>query len=154
MCNFILYDRVGFSSDSLRTDPCARIEDNLRPEEMIEPGLLKEQFGLIQEMSRRNKVRFSFTPPWMPLEEIAKYYNNKMSIPDYRCFFPWFRLLVLPNGDVRVCSGRLAGNLLQERLGRLWNNNIFRGFRKELKNREIFPTCIGCMGMEFKKNSA
>lgn len=152
MCNFILYDRIGFSSDSLRTDPFAEVEDNLRPHEMIAPEVLEEQFGLIQQMSRKSKVRFSFTPPWMPPPEVVKYYNNGISLADYRCFFPWFRLLVLPNGDIRVCSGKLAGNLLQEKLGRLWNNDVFRQFRKELKNRGMFSTCVGCMGMEFRKN--
>ncbi len=72
------------------------------------------------------------------------------SIYDKYCFFPWNYMSILCNGDVNLCcadlNGRcIIGNVMEETLPEIWNNNIFRSIRKRMINRQPIPEiCSGC----------
>jgi radical SAM protein with 4Fe4S-binding SPASM domain len=67
-----------------------------------------------------------------------------------RCFIPWVRAQVMPNGDVVLCEDYpeiVAGNIRKEEFLDIWNNDEYRHFRKFIKEKGILPVCNRCCGL-------
>jgi len=91
--------------------------------------------------------------PNLKAEDVPRYYRE----PDYlfgyeKCVAPWFMVDIMPNGDVVTCRDHpdyLAGNILEDSLPNIYNNDRYRAFRKALKSCEkgLFPICARCCGL-------
>jgi sulfatase maturation enzyme AslB (radical SAM superfamily) len=76
--------------------------------------------------------------------EIASWYHEpekKVKYETTRC--AWIRMKVWPDGSVRPCRNWQVGNVTDEHSMTVWNNEIFRIFRKHL-SRGILPICSRC----------
>lgn len=86
-------------------------------------------------------------------EEINRYYSQSAFLStSYQnsCLAPWTSVYVLPNGDISPCSSFVAGNIRDKSFVDIWNNEEFRRFRLELRQRTFFPACPRCC--EFYKH--
>lgn len=122
------------------------VKDELSLEEKkfvdIQPGILKQQIQKIY--SQKHSVSISFAPP-VPFAKIDNYYNGKY-FKDFVCTNPWFSATILPNGDLVPCFSLKMGNLMEKDFKYLWNSNLYKKFRKYLKNHCHFPGCFHCCG--------
>ncbi|MBL4665381.1 MAG: SPASM domain-containing protein, partial [Nitrospinaceae bacterium] len=83
------------------------------------------------------------------VEEIVRYYSNKSSYKDYRCFIPWAKVAFSAYGDVFSCPHYRVGNLNDSSELTAWNSDRIKGFREKLKSEGIFPGCLGCCQSEY-----
>jgi len=80
---------------------------------------------------------------------LREYYNNPSYLPsEYsaRCISPWMVAYVFPDGKVTPCLNfsYAYGNLKEKKFTQLWNNDIAVGFRRYLRQNNIFPVCVRC----------
>jgi MoaA/NifB/PqqE/SkfB family radical SAM enzyme len=119
------------------------------PVEEIEPNLLREQLELLQSKSKENKTQLRFSPNYITVEEIVRYYSNKSSYQDYRCYIPWTKVAFSAYGDVFSCPHYRVGNVNDGDSSPAWQSDRIQGFREKLKTEGIFPGCLGCCQSEY-----
>ncbi|MBN2037164.1 MAG: SPASM domain-containing protein [Chitinispirillaceae bacterium] len=70
-----------------------------------------------------------------------------------RCLKPWITSFVSSNGDVKPCdllglTGTVMGNLHERPFREIWNNDVYRAFRNEIRSgRRPNPICADCFPM-------
>jgi radical SAM protein with 4Fe4S-binding SPASM domain len=65
------------------------------------------------------------------------------------CYQPFSELQILSNGDIIPCcrlreKNVVMGNIFKQSLGEIWNNDLFRYFRKQLVKQGKRPHCLKC----------
>ena len=97
------------------------------------------------------RMFYDVCPPLRGEREIETWYSGFDSIPLMRCLFPWLWLFVRPNGDISPCEfiNYSYGNLVEDDLESIWNNEKARHFREVLMTQEkMFPGCRRCCKLE------
>jgi MoaA/NifB/PqqE/SkfB family radical SAM enzyme len=91
--------------------------------------------------------------PDLKLEDIPTYYLEPDNILGYdKCVAPWFMVDIMPDGSVVLCRDHpdyMVGNISDESLIDIYNNERFRAFRRVIRNCEngLFPICARCCGL-------
>jgi|GEM_PF-6901002 len=81
------------------------------------------------------------------IEDLHRYYYDGSWIPEnYNefCFSPWFDLQITPYGDVWLCPGYSAGNIIESDFETIWNGEKSCKLRKNILFKGIFPGCRAC----------
>lgn len=70
----------------------------------------------------------------------------------YRCFSPFYRAVIKPNGDVKFCPDEwiddyVLGNIRDDLFANIWNGQKARYFRSVILRRKSFPACKRCSWM-------
>jgi MoaA/NifB/PqqE/SkfB family radical SAM enzyme len=117
------------------------------PIEEIEPQRLRAELQRLQENSQGNKTQLRFSPNYITLDEIVRYYSNESSYKDYRCYIPWTKVAFSAYGDVFSCPHYRVGNINNG--SPAWQAERMQGFREKLKAVGIFPGCLGCCQSEY-----
>jgi len=125
--------------DTESTDWAGFIEDTL-PD--IDPEILTEQ---IREATALGASIY----PNLTREEIARYYTEFPFQPrsySGRCKSPWMTAYIFPDKSVRPCLSMNVsmGSLDDASFYDIWNNDRYRRYRREVKNRGRFPACDRC----------
>lgn len=92
----------------------------------------------------RQKRGVSFTPE-LNARETNQWYSSPFSTKR-KCLFIWRGVFIGPNGDVYPCMGNFSykmGNIINENLGRIWNNKKYINLRLRLK-KGLLPVCARC----------
>ena len=102
---------------------------------------------ITQAMHMRERGRFKipvYFKPFLHTNEIYSWYSQAHSI-DRKCFFIWKSLFINPYGDILPCQFLIykLGNIKQDKLDDVWNNQKYRNLRKQLK-KELLPGCLRC----------
>ena len=56
----------------------------------------------------------------------------------------------MPNGDVVTCrdySDYVTGNIEENSITEIWNNEKYQNFRNVLKDEKLLPICSRCCGL-------
>lgn len=91
--------------------------------------------------------------PNLKLRDIPRYYNEPERLFGYkRCVAPWFMVDIMPDGSVATCRDHpdyIVGNIKNNNLIDIYNNEKYRKFRKALKSSKngLFPICSRCCGL-------
>lgn len=103
------------------------------------------QIGRVRGVRTRMEITFF---PNIDERDIRAYYSD----PEFPqlgllCVLPWFDVFVRPNGDVVPCDevGEVMGNAADEPLGRIWNNERYRSFRRRVgSGHPVHSICRRC----------
>jgi radical SAM protein with 4Fe4S-binding SPASM domain len=110
--------------------------------------------GLVSAIKQIDARQWSFPFAFMPklsYDEIPRYYrehSNTFGADQCKC--PWAIVQVLPNGDVATCidlPDYVAGNIREQSILEIWNNEKYRKFRSVLKQHGHLPACTRCSGL-------
>ncbi|MDD2751948.1 MAG: radical SAM protein [Candidatus Omnitrophica bacterium] len=99
----------------------------------------------VENLSRLRKDAKLFFTPELSNKEIPDWYNHEFRT-QRRCLFIWRGVFIAPNGDVYPCMGNFyykMGNILEDNLGKIWNNEKFVGLRRNLK-KGLLTACARC----------
>jgi len=94
----------------------------------------------------------SIVVPDLKGEDVRDYYLHPEKMFGYsRCPAPFMMVDIMPNGDVMTCRDFVdvkVGNINENHLLDIWNNQKFVDFRKLLiKNGGTLPQCSRCCGL-------
>lgn len=113
-----------------------------------------EVSALVREIMRLKGRSYSIPIDFCPSFrnwQISNYYKSSdFSIGKDRCMIPWFIFNVLENGNVVTCTDHpdlVIGNVGDDSILSIWNNEDMRHFRTELIRHGKFPVCSRCSGL-------
>jgi MoaA/NifB/PqqE/SkfB family radical SAM enzyme len=134
-------------TNRLEMDPSA--DFNRPPDPIKGVGIeqLRSELKRVVERSKSSPVQLRLTPPGIGYEEVVSHYKGELDLADKLCFSPWGTAAISAYGDVFPCSNFVVGNIREEPLLKIWNNEKMRGFRREIKKRGVFPACAGCCNL-------
>jgi radical SAM protein with 4Fe4S-binding SPASM domain len=108
---------------------------------------------LVKEIkSRKNKHPILFIPD-IKLSDIPAYYKEPGNFLGFkRCLAPWFQVDIMPNGNIVNCRDfpdLVMGNIKENGILEIYNNEKFRAFRRTLKKAKngVLPLCSRCCGL-------
>ncbi|MFH1529828.1 MAG: radical SAM protein [Pseudomonadota bacterium] len=104
------------------------------------PGIFD---GLVEILEDPRNARI-LTKPILSPSERRSWYSGAWEVKR-RCVFIWHSTLINANGDVLPCQyhGVPMGNVRDEPLADIWNNDAYREFRRVLK-KGLLPGCHRC----------
>ena len=153
VCNFVVsspatyWHGKDYDQDHHLKKPTAPVEE-------IEPEILRDQLLQLEKMSAGFTTKLRYSPNYITKEEIVRYYSNKSSYKDYRCYIPWAKVAFSAYGDVFSCPHYRVGNLNNGSVPISWHSDRIKEFRHKLKTERIFPGCLGCCQSEFIGHTA
>ncbi len=148
VCNFALknpaeYNHYENYNDEIHLrQPAPLVEE-------IDPEILRKQLDQLIENSQKFNSRLRFSPNFITVEEIVRYYTNQSYYKDYRCYIPWSKAAVSAYGDVFSCPHYPIGKAGEGEDTLSWDSQRVKKFRKMLKEEKIFPGCLGCCQSEY-----
>jgi len=148
VCNFVVSSPATYWHGK-EYDQSHHLEKPTVPVEEIEPEILRSQLQLLQKMSSDFLTKLRFSPNYITVDEIIRYYSNKSSYKNYRCYIPWAKVAFSAYGDVFSCPHYRVGNLNNGSGPISWHSERIKEFRKKLKSEGIFPGCLGCCQSEY-----
>jgi radical SAM protein with 4Fe4S-binding SPASM domain len=117
----------------------------------IEPKRLKKALKKIKETARRRNITAKFVPDTFSETDLIDYYSQKIDYSRCDCRLPWNLMYISPGGEVYPCFNYKIGNVRDENINKLWNNYMYKKFRKEIKRIGAFPGCSGCCNMIYRE---
>jgi MoaA/NifB/PqqE/SkfB family radical SAM enzyme len=117
-----------------------------------DPGLeiarVRQQVSALEAKCKAKNILFDYRPK-VHDQLIDNYYTPGARL-DGRCLYPFLHARVSFSGKVYFCPfirvevGDLADNSLEE----IWNNDKYVGMRKQLVENGLFPVCRRCCKVE------
>lgn len=106
-------------------------------------------------LSKVKKMKWPFEyiiVPDLKGSDIRDYYLEPSKMFGFnKCITPFMEVNIMPNGDVVTCRDYIdvkVGNITENKLLDIWNNENFIKFRKLLiKNKGLLPQCTRCCGL-------
>jgi radical SAM protein with 4Fe4S-binding SPASM domain len=125
-------------------------EDHNMPAHLkrIDAAVVEEQVRAVRRKEKQYGVNAFFAPDLKP-REIQRRYEDDSHAPSTKCYYAWNQARITPYGDVYPC-GPISinmGNVTQQPLATIWNNQQFRDFRKMLRRNRLFPKCTKCCAL-------
>lgn len=110
---------------------------------------------VVESVRRIRSKQYSFNyllVPNLKHEDIPRYYQEPDNRLGYgKCVYPWLETNIMPNGDVPPCRDHpdyVAGNINEDGILDVWNNESYRKYRIALKEEGgLFPICTRCSGL-------
>ncbi|SPP99471.1 hypothetical protein NBG4_10005 [Candidatus Sulfobium mesophilum] len=118
---------------------------------LIPTSRVLDAVSLSSEISLLAAWRNVTSFPSLSGDLIVKYYSESGTIKK-RCIAPFVAVVVKPNGDVKFCPDEwiddyVLGNVRDNKLERIWNNDRARAFRAVLFKNKCFAGCKRCSSM-------
>ncbi len=93
-----------------------------------------------------------FVIPDLNDKDLPSYYTCPEKMFGYNnCVAPYLMFDIMPNGDVTTCRDYIdikVGNIMDNSVLEIWNNDKFKHFRKVLhKHNGLLPQCSRCCGL-------
>ncbi|MBY0276187.1 radical SAM protein [Candidatus Binatia bacterium] len=93
-------------------------------------------------------IPVGFGPPLKTPEQMERRFLDDEYAFVEKCFYPWKTFRISPYGDVYSCSIDVAfGNVRDQSVIDIWNNEAYQTFRRALKKRRLFPKCAKCCAL-------
>jgi MoaA/NifB/PqqE/SkfB family radical SAM enzyme len=146
-CSFQILD-LSLKRSGISPNGCASFDTNpLLDIQPIDPGHLKTSLLNLLRAGWEHHIDLRFMPA-LSVDEIVAYYQGRFDLNLWTCRLPWDTMRISPYGDVYPCLNLLVGNVRRNKLREIWNNDTYRGFRRDLKRASLFPACVGCCKMQ------
>ena len=143
--NLLTETRVHDLPELGHVDPSSFSRDDFRQPRIDRKRLEDSLHATIAEAKRLGiEVRM----PRMPFEEVINHYDEGYNLREFECRSIWSTLTVGAKGGVYPCWIQKIGNVRENTLKELRNNEVVRAFRQ--KRREGgFAVCRGCCEIEY-----
>jgi len=111
----------------------------IREEEPI--GKLVDFVKYVYALNATKKINVF---PRIKVADIPLYYSSSNELFKQSCVLPWLTARIYPSGDVGVC-GEIFGNIQNDTIAHLVNNEVAVNFRNRLQRGENVSTkCFRC----------
>jgi radical SAM protein with 4Fe4S-binding SPASM domain len=103
---------------------------------------------IVGEKESQYNIKAGFFPPLTPEQAKQRYTDDRFAYAE-KCFYAWDHARVNPYGDIYACGpiSISMGNVADQSLKEIWNNEAFKRFRIQLRDRRLFPKCAKCCAL-------
>lgn len=138
-----------------------------KDKKMLDLKIVREQISKGRKTAKENKVNFTFPErclsgidflKWNPLKYKTKYVLTKVThkirfrnkLKPIQCPLPWSGSYITNKGEVTPCcmipdaKVKSFGNVNNEEIGVIWNNQEFKEFRGKLASGQMPIQCRNC----------
>ncbi len=124
--------------------------ETLCPAESALPHIhpVRLEKALVRTREAAEEAGIELRLPDMPQREILRYHNGGSDVSLFTCHSAWTNLYVGAQGDVYPCFIHKVGNVRENSIASLWNNESMRAFRKRVR-KSLFCICQGCCHIEY-----
>jgi len=105
--------------------------------------------ALKETLANAKRLGIEVRMPRMPFEEVINHYDQGYDLREFDCRAIWSTLIVGAKGGVYPCWIQKVGNVRENSLKELRNNEIVRQFRQRRRDGG-FAVCRGCCEIEYK----
>ncbi len=116
----------------------------------ISAGKISANFAKIRKTAKSANLKVTFVPDTYSDDDFIDYYSANLATDKFYCKTPWNLSYISANGDMYPCFNYKIGNIRENKISKLWNNEKYKTFRKAIKKNSILPECIGCCGIKNK----
>jgi MoaA/NifB/PqqE/SkfB family radical SAM enzyme len=109
----------------------------------IDPSIVIKSLELLKQLATIPVVE----NPALDAEGIKRYYMEEAPVLAKPCYSRFLRMEINPYGDVTPCLSWVAGNVREQSVSDIWNNERYRQFRQTLTEESFFPGCLRCCGL-------
>lgn len=115
----------------------------------IDTRILCQQIEMIEKKCKEMNILLNIYPKIINQDNLDKYFSANwpgMQGSKKRCVFPWITAEINARGEVASCHSLYDltyGNLYQNSLEDIWNNEMYNNFRKIMK-KQLLPICPAC----------
>lgn len=120
-----------------------------------QPAIDAKKLGaaLRDTLANARKLGIEIRMPRMRFQDIVDHYDGGYDLKHMDCRAIWSSLLVGAKGGVYpACFIQNLGNVRDNTLKEIWNNDIAQEFRRR-RRESAFDVCRGCCEMEYSKKS-
>lgn len=116
---------------------------------------LRKYLTAAEKAARQKRIKTNLRI-W--LKDLELYANKMQPVEKFKpnmrvCYFPWFSTYIEVNGNVRPCphvgfkaDEGIMGNVFEDRFEDIWNGELYKAFRRDIKNRQRpFTVCKTCI---------
>lgn len=113
---------------------------------------LQRQIDAARNKAKALGIFLNLRPRLQSEAELQSYFENvNEPVAGNFCSDPWNMMMIQTNGEVIPAHGRcfhtVAGNLHNDSLRAIWNNQVMVDFRRALKKEGgLLPACVRCCG--------
>ncbi len=117
-----------------------------------------EVYRELESISKNVKTKLRWAPKFKEtgdLNRILKYFNlGSKNVKEiyYPCNIPFSSVFITPEGDLYPCLSFRLGNVRNQRIQKVLNNNEYKHFRKCLQRDKIYNACQLCCDSYPKKS--
>ena len=113
----------------------------------IDSKILASAIEKVKAKSEEKHIPFVFIPD-IQAQGVINYYQDNMPLDKWTCREPWLLMRISPYGEVFPCVNYRIGNIREQKLSKLWNNERYRRFRNELRRNGLPLVCTGCCWLQ------
>jgi len=128
-------------------DPSTFSRDDLKQPTVERKNL---DLALRKTMAEANKFGIEVRLPRMPYEDVLNHYDEGYDLKKFECRAVWVNLYIGSKGGVYPCFIYKAGNVKDNTLAEIRNNEGVRDFRNR-RRESGFAVCRGCCDIEHKE---
>jgi radical SAM protein with 4Fe4S-binding SPASM domain len=135
------------TTGNMYTTTGIEIEDHNVPmsTRMVDVDLLLKEIEKTEKLADRMQVKINIEPHIKERTDLHNYFYSDEYAYTHHCFYPWFAMRINPYGNVYPCLMSVyTGNLRNNQLKEIWNNEAYVDFRKALRRVGIWPKCTKC----------
>jgi len=115
------------------------------------PTYIAQDFSQYDDNEISFKTCFAIHWPGLPIDTSKYRLSEPLNLEqtlDY-CENPIELITIRHNGDVVACcydiaSAYVLGNIKEDRIERIWNNERYRALRRSIRSRKYLPLCQNC----------
>jgi MoaA/NifB/PqqE/SkfB family radical SAM enzyme len=116
----------------------------------IDTKELVRQIKVVSQYCKEKNVHVVTYPKTVAEGNFSNYYSGNFGgMVDHKkkCVLPWAHLEITAGGDVSPCHifyDLTVGNINEQGILDIWNNNLFSKFREYMKGHQLLPMCTSC----------
>lgn len=108
-----------------------------------ERKIISQKLKHIQTIIKTSKIKIDL-PTTMNVE---KFYTGAIPNKKSICTSPFNQVFLRGNGDIEMCHGYILGNIKNNSLLDIWNNQKTKKFQKYISKHKLIPACFRCCSL-------
>lgn len=116
----------------------------------VDTADLVARVARIKAERSKQAVPVKFMPD-LDADQIHKQYTDPLFVYANKCFYPWLATRIDPWGQMYPCWIDIRlGDVREHGFLNLWNGELYRKFRRTIREKKLLPKCTTCCALTDK----
>lgn len=99
----------------------------------------------IKSLLKNNTNKIKITLP--NTMDVNNFYTGAIPSKESTCSSPFNQIFLRGTGDIEMCHGYILGNIKNQSLKDIWNNQKTIKFQKYIQKNKLIPACFRCCSL-------